>query len=488
MNVWSRLTPVLAGGIVLAAGCITAPTPERPSEVWTAPARAEAADVVWEGLRNRGPDLRQPLSLAQLTDLALQRNPATRRTWQAARAAAAEVDRAQGLFMPTLTANAGASRTGTTAQPSSFSSQLLNYGPGLEVNYLVINFGGGRAAAVEQALQTVYAADFTFNQSLQDVLLAVANAYYGLISAQAGVESAAASVADASKALEAAKARTTAGVGTELDVLQAQAAFDQARYNEAAARGTLQIARGSLAQAVGVPADQALQTQAPAGDVPAALDEQDVRQLVDAAIAQRPDIAAMRASMKAQESAVKVAHAASWPSLYLNGYLNRDYTHAFSGDLRGADREWGYGIGANVQWTLFNGWQTESQIRGAEAQAAAARAALEQAELAASADVWARFQDYRTAREKYRYSEAALRSAESAQATALSAYQAGLRTILDLLSAESQLAAARSQQVGARQAVFTALANLAHATGRLDGSGSTPAGQAPQAAQKDAKP
>ena len=58
------------------------------------------------------------------------------------------------------------------------------------MNYLVFNFGGGRKAALDQALQTVYAADFAFNRSIQDVLLAVETAYYGAVSAQAGVAAA----------------------------------------------------------------------------------------------------------------------------------------------------------------------------------------------------------------------------------------------------------------------------------------------------------
>ena len=50
---------------------------------------------------------------------------------------------------------------------------------------------------------------------------------------------------------------------------------------------------------------------------------------------------------------------------------------------------------------------------------------------------------------------------------ATQAYAAGLKTILDLLTADAQLATARSQQVAARQDVFTSLANLIYATGRL---------------------
>ena len=66
---------------------------------------------------------------------------------------------------------------------------------------------------------------------------------------------------------------------------------------------------------------------------------------------------------------------------------------------------------------------------------------------------------------------ASLASAEKAQRTVLAAYQSGLRSILDVLTAEALLATARSQQVAARQETFTALINLAHASGLLQTGG-----------------
>jgi len=451
----------------LFAGCVTAPTPGRTDRPWEPSSESSVASGVWDNLRQRQPDLSKPLTLAELTDLALHNSAATRQAWHTARAAAAQVDRAQGLFMPALTADAGASRSGVSATPNSFDMQTIQYGPGIQLNYLVINFGGGRAAAVEQALQTVYTANHTFNRTIQDTLLGVETAYFNCISAQAGVEAALANVADAKKALEAAQARNTAGMGTALDVLQAQAAYDQSLYSQAAARGQLQVARGALALATGLPADMPLVPANPDTELPASLATNDVRRTIDDAIARRPDIAALRADLAAKRAAIQVAHAASWPDLYLNANLNRPYYEAFTGVPQQGRHEWTYGTGLTVQWDLFDGWQTESQIRTAEEQAKAAEATLEQAELNACADVWARFQNYETALQKYAFSVAYSKSATAARDLASEAYAAGLKTVLDLLTADSQLASARSQQVVARQEVFTSLANLIYATGRL---------------------
>lgn len=449
------------------AGCVTAPTPDRADALWKPPSGSGTGTRVWDDLRKRQPDVSKPLTLAELSDLTLLHNTATRQAWHNARAASAQVDKAQGMFMPSLTATAGGTRAGVSASPASDNSQTLRYGPGLQMNYLVINFGGGRAAAVEQAIQTVYAANQTFNLAIQDALLAVETAYFTCISAQAGVEAAQANVTDAKKALEAAQARNTAGMATALDVLQAQAACDQSLYQQAAARGQLQVARGALALTAGLPAYTPLLLAPPTAELPTSLATNNVRIMIDEAIASRPDIAALQADLAAKQAAIQVAHASSWPNLTVNANLNRTYYDAFAGTASQGDHDWAYGAGFNMSWNIFDGWQTESQIRTAQEQAQAAEARLEQAELGASADVWARFQNYETALQKHAFSVAFYTSAETARKLANEAYSAGLKTVLDLLTADAQLAAARSQQVTARQEVFTALANLSHATGRL---------------------
>jgi outer membrane protein TolC len=462
------ITAVAAAGLVaFLAGCVTPPRLASATTPWNPPPEARSTDTVWKTVCAQKPDLAKPLTLAELADIALQNNPASRQTWNAARAAAAQVEQAQGYFMPTLVGTAAGNRQYTKADQDTYDQDYLKYGPGLQVNYLIFNFGGGRKAAVEQALQTVYAANYTFNGSLQGILLSVETAYYGLISAQAGIVAAEAGVNDAKTALAAAQDRKTAGVGTDLEVLQAQSLYDKALYGLADAQGQCQIARGALAQALGLPANTALQVAAPTNEVAAALPRQDLQWMIDSALACRSDIAALQATLAAQQTAVKVASSAFWPSLYLNGAISRNYYDAL-GDKAMQNNDWALAAGVSLQWTLFDGYQNRSAESIARAQADATLAQLQQAELAASADVWNAYHNYETALQKHAFSSAFLKSSAATYNLALDSYKAGLKSILDLLNAESQLAQARSQQIAARQEVFTALANLAYAMGLIE--------------------
>ena len=471
--------PILTAGAtaVLTAvlcGCVSAPAPRRTDTAWTPPAKAQKPDDVWSGLRSQAPDLSHPLTLTEITDAALRNSPATRQAWQEARAASAQVQYAEGYFMPTVTGVAEVDRRGVSSDDAAVRMDYLRYGPGVQVSYLILNFGGGRQAAVQQALQSVYAANFGFNRALQDTILAAELAYYGVVGAQAAAEAAQAAVTDATTALEAARTRLEAGLGVQLEVLQAQAGLDQARLAETDAKGRLATARGLLAQALSLPADTTVQVAPPVGDTPAELPESDMRRLMDEALARRPDIAALRATKAAREAAVRVAGATAWPSLFLNGSVLHNSYETLSGKDMGND-QWPYGATLSLQWTLFDGLQTASAKRTAQAQAEAARETLRAAELAASADVWNRYQQYQTALERHRFATASLASATASHQLAMDSYKAGLAGILDLLGAETALAQARSGVVAARQDVFAALANLAHATGRLESGTATPA-------------
>jgi outer membrane protein TolC len=459
-----------AGLAAVLAGCVSAPTPSASDAPWRPPARAQQRDEVWQTIRAEQPDLAKPLSLAALADLALRHNPATRTAWNDARAAAAQVKQAEGYFMPTVIGTVGANRQYTTAEPDKFDQDFLKYNPGLQVNYLILNFGGGREAAVEAALQTVYAADYAFNRALQTVLLNVETAYYQLISARAGTEAAEANVKDTQATLDAARERLAAGVGTQLEVLQAQAGHDQARYGLVNAQGTFQMARGALAQTVGLPADAPIEIGPPAADAPAGPSQANLRTLIDDALQRRPDIAALRATLAAKKALVTAVGSELWPSLYLTGSATRN-VFDFNRGQDTEDRDWAYFGSLSLRWTLFDGFQTLNAKRVAEARAETAQAQLKQAELAASAEVWSRYFGYETALQKHAASAAFLKSAAAAHDAALDSYKAGLKSILDVLNTESQVAQARSQQVAARQEVFTALAQLAYATGLLEKDG-----------------
>src|SRR5213080_1408066 len=110
-----------------------------------------------------------PLTLAQAIDIALANNPDTRIAWLEARAAEAGVGSARSTYFPEVDVLASATRLRSSAAGARATTIIA---PSLALTYLLFDFGG-REAQVEQARQTLVAANFANNAAMQDVVLRV---------------------------------------------------------------------------------------------------------------------------------------------------------------------------------------------------------------------------------------------------------------------------------------------------------------------------
>src|SRR5439155_11712021 len=142
------LLAIFAVILPIVAGCGTprvngvAGASASPSRPWTPPAGVvkpeslvtrAAADAVPPDLRQR----MQQLSLADVVDLALRNNPATRASWSQARAAADLLRSARVSYVPTMNGASSLARIqspATNARPAGIRTE---YGPSVLLNYLL---------------------------------------------------------------------------------------------------------------------------------------------------------------------------------------------------------------------------------------------------------------------------------------------------------------------------------------------------------------
>ncbi|PWT70215.1 MAG: TolC family protein, partial [Proteobacteria bacterium] len=182
----------------------------------------------------QAPRIPDPLLLADAIDLALCNNPTTRQSWANAKAAAAEVGIARSAYLPVITGNASAQRDQTWNTPVAGGQNRFDLS--VSLNYLLFDFGG-RDAAVELARQSLLAADWSHNATLQGVLLSAVQSYYQLYATQEAVQANLAAEKASQTSLEASKARQRVGSATRADVLQAQTAYSQTQLNRTQAEG-----------------------------------------------------------------------------------------------------------------------------------------------------------------------------------------------------------------------------------------------------------
>jgi outer membrane protein TolC len=465
-------TLLLLSGAVLAAGCqhvqperaISSAVSPAPAIPWSPPPSGQMPEAVRPKLEIP-PEYLKPgttLSLEQLVDVALRNNPATSEAWHFARAAAAQVGVKRAEFFPVVELDGSITRQKTAAVGGQFTFLQTTYGPAASLNWLLFDFGG-RTADVAEAQAALYAADWGHNAAIQDVVLQVAQAYYAYLNAKALVEARQANLEEARRSLDAAEQRHRAGVATIADVLQARTQASQAELDLQVAQGLVQVIRGSLATAVGVPATIPVDVGKLPEDLPLDRVAKSVEELIVRASAERPDLAARRFEAQAAQQHIQSVLAEGLPKLFASGSLNRTYYY----NPTGSPYSDNYAGAIHLRIPVFTGLDTVYSTQKAKEEASVATAAAAKTQDQVTLEVWTSYYAVQTASKTVRTTRDLLASASQSAQVEQGRYKEGVGSILDLLSAQAALANARARDVESRSFWFLAMAQLAHATGAL---------------------
>jgi outer membrane protein len=476
---------------VASAACVHGPpaidgttaVPTSSSSVWRPSASViEAAShdrVVSPGVALPSPTNIGRLTLSDVVDLALRNSPATKFSYTQALAAADVYGSVEGRVFPTITAGIAANRSLALSTPGRAAVERTQYGPSLGLTYTVLDFGG-RSGSIDVARQTAIAADLSHNSTVQNTILQVESAAFGYLSTRSQRDAQQIAVQLATSALDVANERHRVGLATIADVLQAQTARSAAELELETLEGAVQISRGSLAVAMGFPANVPVDIP----DVPAAdsvhFITQSVDTLIEVAVHNRPELATTRAQSAAAASQIRVARSGYLPALAFgaSGASNGSDVPTFVGRT--------YSLNFGVQMPVFSGFSNQYDVQSANEQYRSALARSELTKQQIIQQVFTAYYTLRTSTDRVRTVADLLASAVQSETVARERYKEGVGTIVDLLVAQSALAAARAQSVDARWQWRTSLAQLAHDVGVLNARGDTTF--SPFTAAPDVKP
>ena len=402
------------------------------------------------------------LTLSQLVDIALANNPTTQIAWQDARAAAAAWAEARGLYYPQVSGSAGyfyARDGGSSVGGDAFQEQYGNVG--LTLDYLLLDFGG-REAEIDAARLALINANWNQNDAIQNVLNEVAVNYYTYIGSKALVIADETNLEEAETSLEAAELRLEAGVGTLPDVLQARAELAQVQLDLVEDRGNVEIFRGELATSVGWPSNTEFDVSDPTDDLPIDALNDNVNDLIEIAMDNRPDLAAVQASVREKQAELREAKTAFFPEISATAQVFRFWVRPDGGS---SDYFTNYLVGLQLQMPIFQGFTLINAVRQASAELESAKAALRLQEQIVIDEVWAAYYNFRTAVQSLEAAEVLLESSLESYDASLELYRNGVGDIIELLTAQTTLAEARAELVGTTTDVFTSYADLINAMG-----------------------
>ena len=402
------------------------------------------------------------LRLSQLVDIALANNPTTQIAWEDARAAAAAWAEARGLYYPQITGSAeyfyardGGSSTGADA----FREQYGNVG--LSLNYLLLDFGG-REAEIDAARLALVNANWNQNQAIQNVLNEVAVSFYDYIGSKALVIADETNLEEAETSLEAADLRLEAGVGTLPDVLQARATLAQVQLNLVEDRGNVEILRGELATSVGWPSNTDFDVSDPVDELPLDALADNVNDLIDLAMENRPDLAAVQASVREAQANLREAKSEFFPEISATAQVLRFWVRP---EGEASEYFTNYLLGVQLSVPIFQGFTIINSVRQASAELESTKAALRFQEQIVIDEVWAAYYNFRTAVQSLDAATVLLESSIESYNASLELYRNGVGDIIELLTAQTTLAEARAEQVQTTTDIFTSYADLINAMG-----------------------
>jgi outer membrane protein TolC len=463
-----RSRVILGVVVLLATACSHAlPTveggPSAPTvrnEPWRVPASAiprepehPAPPPIPEDVAPRA----NALTLNDVVDVALRNNPQTQISWAQARAAAANYGAATGAFVPAVDATTNIVRAQTTSQTGQSIRNTIT--PQVTMSYLLFDFGG-RSGTVAAARYGAIALDLTHNATLQNVALQAEVAYFTFQGQRQLVDAARLTVASADTNLASARQRNQAGVATIADVLQAETQLAQAQLDLETAEGNLQVARSNVGLAMGVQANSPFNIAVLSDTTSIAMIAPQVDTLINRALALRPDLASLRASVEQAQAQIRVARSAMLPSLTLSGNVGKQFSNVTN--FAGLN----YTLQLGVQIPIFN-LARPYNVTAAEAQAEAAKGRADLLRTQVAGQVYASYYTLATSTQRVATSNTLLASATRSEDAARERYRAGVGTIVELITAQTAVASARAQQAQARWTWSLALAQLSHDVGVL---------------------
>jgi len=404
------------------------------------------------------------LTLQQVVDLGLCRNPQTAAAYASYRSAHFTKNAAYANYLPKIDASASAGRDHRVHDDWSYSGSL-------SASYLIFDFGR-RSSDVATSLATYRAAGFDYDESVQNYVYSVIGAYYELLNADANVTAAEMALKVAKTAKDTADKKFKAGAVAKADVFKADTTLASAELKLERAKNTREVTKGTLLTKLSFPANQEITI----ADMPSTFgsdaESEDIDKLIEIARKKRPDLLKATANKDAAWNRRNSAFLKNLPSISARASVDM-HANSVGGLFEHMSDRAGGSVGLSVSMPIFAGFANAYNARAAVANYDAAVENERSVRNNAMMDVFTAYQNYKTAKTVLEQTNSLLKSATENERVTSGMYKVGRSTMLDWQQAQSDLIDARNQNNAAKYDLYVKRAAVALAIGdiqsKLDG-------------------
>jgi len=343
--------------------------------------------------------------------------------------------------------------------PLSTSENFNTLGYTLSVTQPILHYD--RIALWQQSDSRIAQGIAQFAAAESDLLLRVAERYFGVLTAEKNLEYAKAQQDSLEKKLDEIKQFEAAGYLAMTDVQEAQGGYDRAVADAIQAEHQLRNARESLQEVTGIHYNRLAALKE---DIPLVQPEPAVEGTwIDQALSQNLGLKASEYASQIAKSEIEVQKAGHWPTIDAIG------SHSFNatgGRFGAADIEDNtLGLALNVP--LFQGGKVSSRIREAEHHYRQAKAALKQEQRAVQRSASQAFLGVTEGISRVKALRQTLKSSATAAQGTEAGFRVGYRTPLDVIIAERDHLSAQRDYTQARYDYILSTLRLKQAVGTL---------------------
>jgi outer membrane protein len=415
------------------------------------------------------------LTLAQAEKYALQGQPAVQQAAGQTEAARGRVEEARSGYLPQVNAFANwyIARSGSLTTVTAGGMPVATPGPGgtatsttgvrynawgvgVTGNQLIYDFNTTadrwRSASASHA-----AAEANERTTSQQVLLNLRRAYFTARGQRDQVRVNEEALANQQRHLDQIENLVKAGIRSQIDLATQRTAVANARVQAVTAENNYEADMALLNQTMGLPSGTSFElTDTEMPPVPG--EDGDERQMIEAALKARPEVANADQQVRAQELTVGADRGTYFPSLGAVGNVTD-----FGQSTNASTPSWYVGLQAN--WALLQGGLTTGQVREARGTLRALSAQAAAVRLQVTVDVVQGRLAVRAAKATIGSAEEALANAREQLRLAEARYQTGQGSIIELFDAQVAYTTAEAQEVTARYSLASARAQLLAALG-----------------------
>ncbi|WP_026450795.1 TolC family protein [Aequorivita capsosiphonis] len=343
-----------------------------------------------------------------------------------------------GNFLPSLNANASASKnTGLSLNPTNNQLENTTFGSAsgaINVGYTLFD-GLKNVRQLQRSKLSQLAAQYRLDKMKDDIALAVANSFLQVLLNKANLEVATSQNVVTLEQLDRTNNLVDAGVLPRGDLLEIKATDANEKQKIAVAENTVKISLISLAQLLLI---KDYKTFDIANEdykiIDGGIADKDVYEIIQSAKETRAEVKIAEKNVELAQKDVQISRGNYYPTIsaffgYNTRYADNDPLDRPFVDQLYLNDGIGYGLQLNIP--IFNGFSVRSSVMRSKVNLKNTQYQLEQAQLDLESNVYQAYVDANGALKAYEAASVALESQELAYQYAKDRYDVGLTNAFD---------------------------------------------------------